>query len=273
MNDFKFVDEEYNIQNTLEYRLSIQVNPDGFSVLMCDHDSRILKILHHNTENFENILEIFRHDDSIDELKRISFKEINILINTCDFSFVPEVLYKKDAEKIFLSHSTAISDEDKIKSTRVDENDSRLIFKLDPDFQSFIKLFKNSPNILHLSNSILPYIQKKIQANGMTFYSTGNIIYVSYFNENKLMYFNAFHYKDQSEMVFHAVNSFKKLNISSETECYYYGDLNSESKAYNLLLKYFPKLQQFDKEFPFEIAGDLNENYFSNLLESLDCVS
>ncbi|MCK4921834.1 MAG: DUF3822 family protein [Bacteroidales bacterium] len=272
MNDFKFIDERYNIQNTLEYRLSIQVNPDGFSVLMCDSDSKIIKILHHNTGNFEKTLEIFRQDDSIDELKRISFKEINILINNCDFSFVPKVLYEKDTEKIYLSHSTIISDDAKIKSTRIDENDSRLIFKLDSDIQALIKLFKNSPNILHLSNSILPYIQKKIQGNGITFHSTGNILYVAYFKQNKLIFFNAFHYMDPSEMVFHAVNSFKKLNIDSNPTSYYYGDMDSESKAYDLLKKYFPELQQFDKEIPFGIAGNLNENYFSNLLESLDCV-
>jgi len=272
MNDFKFVDEKYNIQNTTEYRLSIQVNPDGFSVLMCDDDTKILKIIHQNAENFEEILKIFSEDDSIDILKRISFKEINILINTTDFSFVPELIYEKDTQKLFLAHSSEISDNDIIKSTRVDENSSRLIFKIDQDFQALIKLFKNSPNILHLSNTIIPYIFKKIKGDGIAFYSTSSIIYVCYFKDNKLLFFNAFSYANEAEMIYHAVNCVKKLNPDTDTKEYYYGHLSMESEAYQLFHKYFPKLEQFEKELKFGIAGELNENYFSNLLESIDCV-
>ncbi|MCF8380576.1 MAG: DUF3822 family protein [Bacteroidales bacterium] len=272
MNDFKFVNEKYNLQDTINYRLSIQVNPDGFSVLLCDQDARVLKIIHQNTRDFAEILRIFNEDESLDILKRISFKENKILINTTEFSFVPEVIYQKDAEKFFLSHSTEIFEDDLIKSTRIEENNSRLIFKLNKDLQSFIRLFKNSPNVLHLANSILPYIQSKLEGNGTVFYTTESTIYIAYFKDDKLHFFNAFSYKDQSELVFHAINCFKKLGIDSETKNYYYGSLKPESETFRLLCNYLPKLQPFENELGFEIAGELNENYFSNLLESLDCV-
>ena len=122
--------------------------------------------------------------------------------------------------------------------------------------------FKNSPNILHLSNSIIPYIFRKINGNGIAFYSTSNILYVSYLKENKLLFFNAFDFDNEAEMIYHAVNCLKKLNVDDQTKEYYYGHLSSESEAYQLFHKYFPNLEQFEKELNFGIAGELNENYF-----------
>jgi hypothetical protein len=51
MNDFKYVSEDYNLNHTKNYRLSIQLNRDGFSVLIASEEKKILKIYHKNLRN------------------------------------------------------------------------------------------------------------------------------------------------------------------------------------------------------------------------------
>lgn len=275
MNDFKFSDDsKYTIQNTLDYRLSIQLNLDGFSFLMSDKDCQVLKIQHHCTGSIEKTLEVFRQKNSLDELTRISFAKLVIIINTNLFSLIPESLYDENYKSLLLSHSIPINEEDEIKSNSIEGLESNILYKLSSNHQEFIKLFKNSPYISHLSSVLLPYALRKTNGNGIAFYTAGEILHICDFSNNELQFYNAFPFKDSKEMLFHILNTSKILNKNKGSKkVYYCGDLNPESEVYTSLIKYLPEIQAFPNEFPFGLAGDLNENYFSNLLASLDCVS
>ncbi len=275
MNDFKFSDDsKYKIQNTLDYRLSIQLNLDGFSFLMSDKDCQVLKIQHHYTGSIEKTLEVFRQKNSLDELTRISFTKLVILINTNLSSLIPESLYDENYKSLLLSYSLPINEEDEIKSNSIKGLKSNILYKLSSNHQEFIKLFKNSPHIYHLSSVLLPYALRRTKGNGIAIYTAGKMLHICDFSNNELQFYNAFPFKDSKEMLFHILNTNKILNKNKgRKKVYYSGELNPESEVYTSLIKYLPEIQSFPNEFPFGLAGDLNENYFSNLLASLDCVS
>lgn len=275
MNDFKFSDDsKYIIQNTLDYRLSIQLNLDGFSFLISDNKCQILKIQHLFTGSITKSIEVFKEDNSLNDLTRISFNRLVISINTNLFSLIPESLYKENNKRLLLSHSIPLCEDDKLESNSVKGLKSNVIYKLSRETQDFIKLFKNSPKVFHLSNELLPYALKKTGGNGIAIYTAGKMLHVCDFTDDELQFYNAFSFRDSKEMLFHILNSIKILNKDKRNKkIYYSGDMNSESKIFTKLIKYIPDIQLFPNEFPFGIAGDLSENYFSNLLASLDCVS
>ncbi len=275
MNDFKFADDtKYNIQNALDYRVSIQLNLDGFSFLMTDSECHVLKIQHLNTGSIEESIEIFRQDNSLDELTRISFNKLEILINTNQFTLIPEALFNEKDKKFLLSHSIQLNEGDSIESASIKDLKSHAIYSLNTKLQDFIQLFKNSPRISHLSSVILPYALKKTDGNGMSLYTAGKMLHICDYSNNELQFYNVFPYNDSKELLFHILNTTKKLNIETGSKnIYYSGDINSESENYRSIVNYIPDLQVFPNEFSFEIAGDLNENYFSTLLASLNCVS
>ena len=80
MNDFKFVSEEYSKNNTHKYRLSIQINPDGFSVLMIGEENTILQIIHTQTNAIENTRKLFRSEENLINLRELTFKSFDLFI-------------------------------------------------------------------------------------------------------------------------------------------------------------------------------------------------
>ena len=62
MNDFKYVSENYNLNKTIAYRLSIQLNPDGFSVLIADVHKNILFLFHRKSESLARSLTELREN-------------------------------------------------------------------------------------------------------------------------------------------------------------------------------------------------------------------
>ena len=77
MNDFKFVAEKFDIQNTLQYRLSIQVNKDGFSVLICDEASKLLQLQHFQTGSINDSIEF--------AIPKLVWKHTLRLVRPCDW--------------------------------------------------------------------------------------------------------------------------------------------------------------------------------------------
>ena len=140
MNDFKYVSENYNINKTIAYRLSIQLNPDGFSVLIADVHKNILFLFHRQTEDFTESLTELRENMDLIPLANLRFARVNILVNTPEFILIPSELYSEDLKDLYFRYNHPLKDFEKVVASAVDIHKAILLFKLDEKFIGLIRI-------------------------------------------------------------------------------------------------------------------------------------
>jgi hypothetical protein len=265
MNDFKFVSEEYSIQNSKNYRLSIQLNPDGFSVLVTNEDRKVLKILHQQTGSLQNTRQLFKNREDLVKLRELSFKSVLILLNNEKISLIPDNEDYKDKRWNFYYLDFEKTGESKILNSRVEGSGISCSFEIDHELHSLIRGFRNKPSIKHISTSLIARILSGSK-EGMTamIYSSPGLLHIAVGDKGSLEFYNAFKWETEEEMLFHLMNVLRKFTVN-ELSVEYFGHLKKNGSSFKLLKKYIPKLQILPNVFSFEIAWDVNENYFGFL--------
>ncbi len=274
MNDFKYVSEQYDLNKTIAYRLSIQLNPDGFSVLIADIHKNIMFLLHRQSEtNAESITELKENTDLF-PITKLRFNKAVILINTPEFTLVPQELYTEDLKELYFKYNHPLKDYETVLDCQLEIHKAVLLFKLDEKFISLIKSFHNSPAVVHSSVPYLEYIHSSPSEGDILYiHQTGPLLSLSALRNNRLLLHNLIDVGEDNDVIYFTVNTLKQLEMSREkTEIIYSGTLNRNSKAIEVLSRYVDGIRPLKNEFPFELAGNLNENYFINLLKSTGCV-
>jgi hypothetical protein len=271
MNDFKFVSEEYSIHNSKNYSLSIQLNKDGFSVLVSGEGNKILTIIHRQTGSLENTRKVFKNEEDYIKLRELSFKSFSILINTNQVSIYPgENITSAGPENLF-----KLEFEDQtgsyLKTSELESFKGITVFRISHEIDEFINSFRNDPEIRHLTSQFLNYIslRKPENKNSVFIYTCPGIIHLAYLFFDDLKFYNSFSGKNNDELLYHLMNSLRQLNLPPDSGIFYSGHLRQNDHSWKILNKYLPELKILPNEFNFELAWDVNENYFSYLLNEL----
>jgi hypothetical protein len=270
MNDFKFVSEKYSIHKTKNYRLSIQVNPDGLSLLVLDRDNKVLKIIHRFTRTIEGARKLFRSEEELIKLRELSFASCKILINSPTISLFPEQELTEVSEEGMMQIEFEKPEKPQFKTRKL--ADERISYSFYPeDLMGFHSDFRNNPGLYHVSGLFLDYVCEKAESNkDATFiYTSPGIIHIAYLSGKELKYFNVYRGKNDEELLYHLINTCHRLNIREESPVYYSGHIVKSDEKYTVMSRYFKNISFLPNEFDFELAGNINENYFSYLLRSI----
>lgn len=269
MNDFRFVSDKYDNNNTSQYRLSIQVNRDGFSVLICDYDGQILKLMHYQSGSLSASVEILKNEESLFPVKMLPFDRNILLVNTEEFTIVPNELYEPAYKELLFEYSHRKKASDLIIADRIENPDAWILFKLSEEFQSFVNQFKNSPGLKHVISTLAPYFQRKNNGSrSMYLHIAGDVLHILYFDHDRTEFLNSFRVNNIDDIVYYAVNVSKKLNLDLKEKVYLSGIIEPADQDFSFLNRYLANIELIPNEFPFEIAGQHHENYFLNLLEA-----
>jgi len=100
-------------------------------------------------------------------------------------------------------------------------------------------------------------------------YTTPGILHFAQIDQNKLLYYNIYTGRNDNELLYHLVNTLQKLEIKTGTDVFYSGHIVKTDEIWKVMSRYHKNLKILPNEFDFELAGNVNENYFSYLLRSL----
>ena len=275
MDDLKFVAEKFNINHTKDYRTSIQLNQDGFSVFVADHNRNILKILHRNFPGYKKMLDNFKEDNSLFEIANLSFSKIEFLLNSNDFTLIPIELYNEKDEINYQKLNFPIGEYDLIKTDFIHSQGLACVYNINPGQQKIISYFKNSPEISHINKPYLSYLKKIANGNKFVsaYYAGGNLL-LTFSEENKIFFHNIFKLSNKEDSIYYILNLYNNIDSLHKGIALFISGLttNEEETIMNLLRPYIQNIKDIDSRLPFELAGNYNENYFINLLESTGCV-
>jgi hypothetical protein len=265
MNDFKFVSEEYSIQNSKNYRLSIQLNPDGFSVLVVNEEHKVLKILHVQSGSYNESIKLFKSKEDLIELRELSFKSVQILLNNERVSLLPNHVEYQSNLKNYFYIDFEKEKESRVLNKVIDNSEISCLFEIDEILNSFILGFRNNPSVNHICPSILSgLLSENNEKNIARIYTSPGLIHIGITNLGKLEFYNVFKWTTEEEMLFHLMNTLRKFNME-DLSVEYSGHIKKNGSAIKLLKKYIPGIHLLPNVFSFEIAWDINENYFSHL--------
>jgi Protein of unknown function (DUF3822) len=273
MNYFKYVSEEYNLNHTKNYRLSIQLNQDGFSVLIATDEKKILKIYHKNLQNQIGIAEELKENPFLNEITKLSYKKVKIILNTRTFTLIPNEFFDPNTSVAFFMLEQNISESKAILSNLLNSDNIKLLFDSSA-FSSLIRLFLNSPEIVHVYEPQIRYIKEKLSpANAIILYQAGKILHILNFIQGKLYSCNAFETNTKNDTLYYSYAFLKEIfNKHGKIELFYSGMLHESDLRSTQLKHFISEFHCLPNEMPFEMAGFEFENYFTNLLVSSDCV-
>ena len=272
MNDFIYVSDNYNLHNTENYRLSIQINPDGFSFLMTDEQCGIIKLHHKATGSYLSTYFELKENVEFLPLTGINFKQHNLILNTHRVSIIPQDIFDEKLQDFIFALNHSITVKGTLSNNLIPEFQVNILFEIPPELQKIIGLFKNRPAISHLSCSYLNYIKSKFPApEGIFAYVAGNLLSLTLFTHYGLKYHNIIPVSGENDIIYHILNACRQLKKACN-QVFLSGTLTENSPSMEQLNKYIPQIVLLKNELPFELAWDLNENYFTNLLVASNCV-
>jgi hypothetical protein len=203
----------------------------------------------------------------------MSFESVNILINNHKISLIPAEFYSDDLKEFYYRINHSGLPGGNVRSLILPSFNNVLVFGINKELAEIIRLFKNDPEISHVSLPYLTYLRKVYpEPDGLFLQVSEKLMCLSVYSAEGLIFHNYFRIAGENDIIYHVLNTCKQLNVSCE-KIYLSGSIIEDSEAMKLLKKYFSQLCHLPNELPFGLPRDLNENYFTNLLEASNCVS
>ena len=242
---FDFVAESFNLENTNEYILSIQISLDGFSFSVLNPlENKIVAFKCTPLKISSNNLILLHFHDWLkeEELLQKKYLKTIVIYFTVEFSLIPENLY---CSKLVQEASIRLVPENNYKKLVVNTANglnasARIIFYLPKDLEEFITLNFSSPELIHPVQLVTQQIQQTNKKNKVVLlYHKKSCILVAVRN-NQIILANGFNTGHVNDLVYYVLNTITQLNLNlKETDFYLSDALNKNEELEQLFYPYF----------------------------------
>lgn len=270
MNEFRYLSEEYKGQNTKQYRLSIQLNADGFSVLTRSNEGSILQLMHRNRMNTEEMIRLFKEDNEFLQLTHLSYERVVLLFGSPLTTLVPRELYEPGLKRLYFENLIPAKESELIMDSEIGLFDAILLFKLNEAEKRFLLLFRNEPEISHYS-AFFPESHSSYPNFGnasFIYVNSGSVLQTCY--RNGSLEFHGFsEWTEASDLVYHVLNVMKQVyGKPLQHPLYFSGIMTTGGEEAAMFKQYLKTVVPMRNELPFDIAGLASESFYTNLYYS-----
>ena len=282
MKNTSLFNETFSVNKTANYYLSLQLAENFYSYCIVDPiKNRYIAIKH---TNFDEKLAGKFYIDKV----RYMLKEDVFLVKNykrVDFSFisnkstlVPSDLFDKNSLKDYFAFNHVLTEFEEIHFNRIDIGNVNNIFAVPSEITTL--LVNRFPEIkfYHQATSLIINTLRYINEKGLKGTFVQLNVNESFFDVvvifgGKLIFYNSFMYKGETDIVYFILNIFKQLNINHEvSEISISGDLKIGSKTVQLLSQAISHIGftgvRNKTSYSFK---DIPEHYFANLLNLHKC--
>lgn len=245
---FDFItDNSLDIDNTIQYILSIQVSLDGFSFLII-HPAENKIVAFKSTPlkiSSENLLaRRLKEWLESEEILKKPFKIIRIFIFTESFTLVPEELTGIELSDNLNSVLPHYDSNFKIIQNKIEALNAQLIFQLPADLNEVLSQYFNWQfEIIHPATKILELPIESKSRNIAVILYTKKFFYLIVYQFNKLLLANSFQAAHPNDLVYNVLNAFHQLGIArSETDLYFADSAIQRTNTEEILKPYFANI-------------------------------
>lgn len=273
MVELNVVDSSFDLNKTSNYHISIQIGLDGFSFCVLDVFRNKYILLRHIPLIVGKSQFLSKKVESIFDMEEIlnnEFKSVSISYSTNKSTLIPKEYTGTNLCDQIASLTTNIERFEDFKADNIPGTEykiiyfypSELISLLNRKFTQYTFTHKSVPLLFSINN------QDSGKSNNIILNFEKKYIRVIAFKNERMVFFNSFFYKNETDFLYYILNTLLSINSSPEKdEIFIGGFISSESNYIRQLKKYFNKIT-FLKP-----AGDYNFGNFFNKTQAHQFVS
>jgi hypothetical protein len=283
IEQIKFIDKSFDLENINNYHLSLQVYLKGFSFCLLDRERN--KFIALGNYYFDKITtytillneieEIFNNE----ELLKQNYQHVKLLFATPKYSYIPSPFFdSKQIENLFeFNHKKKHDDE--IHSNYIFGNSSYTVYSVPRFIETFFKDKFPNLKIYHHSCPLIEEILLKEKLNTPKPRVFLNILPDIFdfiiIEEGKLKLFNSFAYNSNTDFQYFVLNTFDQLSLSPiDIPVSIMGIIKRDDIKIENLKKFIRQINYYSKPTHFEYAygfNDIPDHYFINLINLYQC--
>lgn len=232
----------FEIGNTKNYILSIQVCLDGFSFLITNPVENEILASKNLTVKISNNNLLARHLKEWIEsepLLKNAYKAVRLFFYSENFTLIPEEYIGKEKQR----NLTSVLFDKKLSGNfienKIGNSDINLLFPVPQDILNVLNPLYKNIEILHPVTNLI-----EMGTGNLSFIlSSKNHFYLVVFKKGKLVLAGNFQVQHENDLIYNVINSFHQMEISrSETELYISSAIDKKTEIENLLLPYFDRI-------------------------------
>ena len=285
INVIKKYDESLKKAHSEEYKLSIQLSPDGFSFSIFNSlNSKFLSIESVETDfslSKSSFIDDFTNFVKNHEWLSLKFSEVQILYEGAKATLVPTALFNNADKDTLAMFNFEVEKNEVVQTDFLKTTDAHLIYTLPLNLHSQLKnLFPDCSLVSHSSVliEILMILNKNHPSGkGMFVNVRKNYIDILLTKGKQLLLFNSFKYTSKEDFIYYIIYVIEQLNLNpEEVDLKFSGIIDKESTLYDIAWKYVRNIhfQDLSRAYTYSyIFNDVPGHYFFTLLNSGLCES
>lgn len=284
MQKIALFDETVDINLTLTYHLSIQVDELGLTYTILDSVRNkyiALKSIPFETKANSHQLPVFcERIVKSEEFLEKSYKSVKLIYHNQKAVLVPMPLFNKEnmADFFAFSHEFA-GNQEKLFFNRIENISSQNIFSVPTELA--IKFSELFPSIVFynqgtpLIENLMYRYKNKTGQQKVIVHLSENFFDVAVIDTPKLLLYNTFKFQDENDFIYFLMYIFEQLKLNPEkTEVVLSGKIEKNSPHHNMIKRYIHQIR-FDRlndGFSYSYTfNELAQHTFINLINLQKC--
>ena len=274
---YPYIQESINLNSkkTDNYIMTIQHSLDGLSFVIFDTaENKFIALKHYHISekniSLETLLVELQEKES---WKLEDFKNVNILIDNNNNTFVPKEYFQEEMKENYLSllnieHSNVLTDD-------INGSDIINVYSTQDKFT----LSKENVKTYHSSSILVKKLIKEFSSRNPETRAFVNVKNNSYeliiLNNDKLIFHNYFSFNTKEDFLYFLLFTFDQHNIDNESiPLYFLGFIEEKSSIVDLCSRYIRNIRFFNRDNDFNYINELNSvpyYYYYTLYSFTSC--
>jgi len=272
---YDIFDDTFDLENTKNYNLSIQVSLGGFSYSIIDPNKNQLVALKNNPLKISSEAFIARRlTEWIENEKWLqnTFQKTRIIVYTENFALIPENLFEPEQKDTVIHSLFETNSRNKIEKNLLQNIHAKLLFVLPFQLETVFGENNTGFSMVHPLTLITGKLPQSKKENSLIVLFEHSYLYTVLYKNNEILHTNRFSIKHINDIIYYILNIFNQLKISrKQTDLFVGGRLNITDDPKKVLIRYFDEINLINHT-GLEINPDLKKNwlytYFPLLLFS-----
>ncbi len=279
MADISLLDRSYSKDNSKNYHLSIQVDPDGVCFCILDIESNHYIVF--KKYEFEKINNVDTLTDKLeqiideDDCLNTSFGSTSMIFLTQKSTFVPDIFFDELNLRDYFEFNHVLEELDEIHYNPLNEIKACNVFAL-PTYVA--NLFYNKFRGIHYFQQATPFVKTILKdfslPSGIHLNLNAGFFDIAVKKEGKLILYNTFLYQNDTDLLYYVLFIINQLKIDAQTiPMTLCGELSDRIAYQEALSKYVPNMMYLEPASPSfsGIFERINRHKYFNLFYLFNC--
>ncbi len=255
------VSDLFDINNTKDYTLSIQINLGGFSfsIISSELDLIAYKNIPLTITNARFLPRRFEEWCESEDILKMQFKEVSFIYDSREYTLIPDKYYESSQNYNLLKTVLDIDEEAETEANKVDNLDLWIVYRFPKLLK--VRIGQRFPMIklLHpLKNCLenIPHIEPK--ENGIILLFNSNYLNLILFRQDKFLMANSFPILHRNDVIFYTFSVLKQYHLSvADSKVFFTGKIPDEEKTIHELKNYFPATKFLEPSKKINVRDDI----------------